>query len=360
MHTIFTKALQQKELTLEEGVFLYTHAPLAQLLFAANELRKIRRPTNVVTWIIDRNVNIGNECVSRCKFCNFHCKPGSEKAYITTQEEYDEKIAVLESLGGNQLLIQGGMNPRLGLDFYIQLFSELKRRHPNIKLHALGPPEIAYLAQREHTTPMEVLKTLHAAGLDSLPGAGAEILVDRVRRIISPAKCSAETWLNIMHDAHTLGLTTSATMVYGHIETVEERVQHLIALRNLQNRRPAHSKGFTAFIPWAFYSKDTRLAAEFPRDYSIRSAEYIRMIAISRIMLPNIENIQASWLTVGLPTAQVCLHGGAHDLGSIMIEENVVSQAGARFTAHKEELKHAIEQAGFVPKLRNQGYEIVE
>ncbi len=358
MQTILNKALQQKELTLEEAVFLYKNAPLAQLMFVANELRKIYRPDNVVTWIIDRNVNIGNVCVSRCKFCNFHCLPGSEKAYVTTQEEYAEKIAVLEALGGNQLLIQGGMNPRLGLDFYVHLFSELKRRHPNILLHALGPPEIAYLAQREHCTPMEVLKTLNAAGLDSLPGAGAEILVDRVRRIISPGKCSAETWLSIMHDAHTLGLTTSATMMYGHIETIEERMQHLIAIRELQNRRPIHSKGFTAFIPWAFYSKGTLLAQEFPRDYSIHSAEYVRMIAMSRIMLPNVENIQASWLTVGLPTAQLCLHGGAHDLGSIMIEENVVSQAGARFTAQKEELKNAIVQAGFIPKLRTQSYEI--
>ncbi|MDR1762177.1 MAG: dehypoxanthine futalosine cyclase, partial [Bacteroidales bacterium] len=200
MYTIFNKALQQKELTLEEGGFLYKRATLAQLMFVANELRKIRRPANVVTWIIDRNVNISNVCVSRCKFCNFHCLPGSNKAYVTTLEEYDEKIAVLEALGGNQLLIQGGMNPRLDLDFYIHLFSELKHRHPNILLHALGPPEIAYLAQREHATPMEILKTLHAAGLDSLPGAGAEILVDRVRRIVSPGKCSTHTWLSIMHD----------------------------------------------------------------------------------------------------------------------------------------------------------------
>ncbi|MDR0941265.1 MAG: CofH family radical SAM protein, partial [Bacteroidales bacterium] len=256
--------------------------------------------------------------------------------------------------------IQGGMNPRLKLDFYVNLFSELKRRHPNIKLHALGPPEIAYIAQREHASPMEVLKTLHAAGLDSLPGAGAEILVDRVRSIISPGKCSAQTWLSIMHDAHQLGLTTSATMMYGHIETIEERMQHLIAVRELQNRRPPHSKGFTAFIPWVFYSKGTQLAAEFPRNYTVQSAEYVRMIAISRIMLPNIEHIQASWLTVGLPTAQLCLHGGAHDLGSIMIEENVVSQAGARYSTQKEELQKAIVQAGFIPRLRNQAYEIIQ
>ncbi|MDR2963059.1 MAG: CofH family radical SAM protein [Bacteroidales bacterium] len=360
MYSILQKALHAQELSLEEGVFLYEHAPLAELMFAANEVRKIHRPTGVVTWIIDRNVNIGNVCVSRCKFCNFHCLPGSEKSYLTSFEEYDEKIAVLEALGGNQLLIQGGMNPRLGLNFYVHLFSELKRRHPNILLHALGPPEIAYIAQREKTAPIDVLKTLHAAGLDSLPGAGAEILVDRVRRIVSPGKCSAQTWLSIMHDAHTLGLCTSATMMYGHIETTTERIQHLIAIRDLQNRRPAHSEGFTAFIPWVFYSKGTALAAEFPRNYAIRSAEYVRMIAISRIMLPNIANIQASWLTVGLPTAQLCLHAGAHDLGSIMIEENVVSQAGAGFSTNAEELKHAIIQAGFTPKLRNQQYEIID
>lgn len=360
MISTLQKALRREELTLEEGTFLYKQAALSQLMYVANELRKIHRPTNIVTWIIDRNVNIGNVCVSRCKFCNFHCLPGSNKAYVTTLDEYDEKIAVLEALGGNQLLIQGGMNPRLDLDFYINLFSELKRRHPNIKLHALGPPEIAYLAQREHCSPKEILKTLHAAGLDSLPGAGAEILVDRVRSIISPGKCNSQTWLDTMHSAHELGLTTSATMMYGHIESIEERMQHLIAIRNLQNQRPAHSEGFTAFIPWVFYSKGTQLADEFPGNYAVQSAEYVRIIAISRIMLPNIENIQASWLTVGLPTAQLCLHGGAHDLGSIMIEENVVSQAGARFSTQKEELQNAIIQAGFTPKLRNQAYEIEE
>ena len=251
------------------------------------------------------------------------------------------------------------MHPKLGLDFYKNLFSELKRRHPNIKLHALGPPEIAYIAKRENISPREVLEALHASGLDSLPGAGAEILCDRVRKYLSPGKCDSETWLNVMREAHKMKLTTSATMMYGHIETIEERMEHLVKIRQLQNEKPSDSDGFTAFIPWPFYSKGTALEKLTQQEFKIRKDEYIRMIAISRIMLPNIPHIQASWLTVGLPTAQICLHGGADDLGSIMIEENVVSQAGAKYSVKKNELPEAIKEAGFTPQLRNQHYDYV-
>lgn len=356
-HNILTKALNQQELSIEEGAFLFRTAPLAELQFVADEIRKKYRPNNVVTWIIDRNVNITNACISGCKFCNFHKRLNEDGIYITSFEEYDQKIAELELYGGNQLLIQGGMHPKLGLDFYKQLFSELKRRHPNIKLHALGPPEIAYIAKRESLTAREVLESLHQSGLDSLPGAGAEILCDRVRKYLSPGKCDSETWLDVMREAHKMKLTTSATMMYGHIETIEERMEHLVKIRQLQNEKPSDSDGFTAFIPWPFCSKGTALEKLTQHEFTIRKKEYIRMIAISRIMLPNIPHIQASWLTVGLPTAQICLHGGADDLGSIMIEENVVSQAGASYSVHKDELPNAIKEAGFTPQLRNQHYD---
>ena len=359
-HNILTKALNLQELSIAEGAFLFRTAPLAELQLVADEIRKKFRPNNVVTWIIDRNVNITNACISGCKFCNFHKRLNEDGIYITSFEEYDQKIAELELYGGNQLLIQGGMHPKLGLDFYKNLFSELKRRHPNIKLHALGPPEIAYIAKRESLTAREVLEALHQSGLDSLPGAGAEILCDRVRKYLSPGKCDSETWLDVMREAHKMKLTTSATMMYGHIETIEERMEHLVKIRQLQNEKPSDSDGFTAFIPWPFCSKGTALEKLTQQEFTIRKEEYIRMIAISRIMLPNIPHIQASWLTVGLPTAQICLHGGADDLGSIMIEENVVSQAGASYSVQKNELPNAIKEAGFTPQLRNQHYDFVE
>jgi cyclic dehypoxanthinyl futalosine synthase len=359
VHSLLIKALQQEALSVEEGVFLYQKAQLSELTFVANEIRKKYRPSNIVTWIIDRNVNITNVCISRCQFCNFHKLINQEGTYITSLDEYSQKIAELEIYGGNQLLIQGGMHPKLGLDFYKQLFSDLKQRHPNIKLHALGPPEIAYIAQRESMSFKDVLVSLVESGMDSLPGAGAEILVDHIRKELSPGKCNSQAWIDVMHEAHKLGLTTSATMMYGHIETIEDRIIHLVKIRELQARKPANSEGFSAFIPWPFYSSNTKLAEITGKNFPINHQEYIRMIAISRIMLTNIPNIQASWLTVGIPTAQICLHSGAHDLGSIMIEENVVSQAGATYSTKKDELSQAIMNAGFTPRLRNQKYELM-
>lgn len=358
-HKLLVKALEMQDLSIEEGAFLFRNAALPDLQFVADAIRRKFRPTGIVSWIIDRNVNITNACISGCKFCNFHKRLNEEGIYITTFEEYDQKIAELELYGGNQLLIQGGMHPKLGLDFYKNLFSELKQRHPNIKLHALGPPEIAYIAKREGMTHREVLESLHESGLDSLPGAGAEILSDRVRKFLSPGKCNTQTWLDVMKEAHKMKLTTSATMMYGHIETIEERMEHLVRIRQVQYEKPNDSDGFTAFIPWPFCSKGTILEKLSDQEFKIRQEEYIRMIAISRIMLPNIPHIQASWLTVGLPTAQICLHGGADDLGSIMIEENVVSKAGATYSVHKDELPNAIQEAGFIPQLRNQHYDFV-
>lgn len=359
VHSLLLKALRKEELSLEEGVFLYNNARITDLSFVANEIRKTFRTDNKVTWIIDRNVNITNVCVSLCKFCNFYTKVGANNSYVTTINDYSQKIKELEEFGGEQLLIQGGHNPKLGIDFYKDLFSQLKERHPNIKLHALGPPEIHYIAQKAKLSYYDTLVELKKAGLDSLPGAGAEILSNDVRKRLSPGKCSADEWLEVMRQAHKLKLTTSATMMFNHLETVEDRIEHLIKLRNLQSVKPEDSEGFTAFIPWPFCSENTELDKTTEKDYTVNHLEYIKIIAISRIMLTNIKNIQASWLTVGIPTAQICLHSGANDMGSIMIEENVVSQAGAKYKVDKFQLAKAIEEAGFEPQLRNQAYEYI-
>jgi cyclic dehypoxanthinyl futalosine synthase len=259
--------------------------------------------------------------------------------------------------GGDQLLLQGGHHPDRGIEFYCNLFRELKARYPQLKLHALGPPEIAHITKLESSTHHAVLSALIDAGLDSLPGAGAEILDDRVRRLISKGKCGAQEWLDVMRAAHQLGLTTSATMMFGHVETNLERMQHLVKIRQVQSEKPEGAKGFLAFIPWPFQDEDTILRKLKRARNTVTGDEYIRMIAISRIMLPNIINIQASWLTIGKEVAQICLHAGANDFGSIMIEENVVSAAGAphRFTA--QGIQASIRDAGFVPQLRNQQYE---
>ncbi|MCB0638654.1 MAG: CofH family radical SAM protein, partial [Lewinella sp.] len=257
-------------------------------------------------------------------------------------------------------LLQGGHHPDLGLDYYANLFRELKELYPNLKLHALGPPEIAHVAKLEGMSHYDVLKTLKESGLDSLPGAGAEILSDRVRRLISKGKCGGQEWLDVMRAAHQLRLTTSATMMFGHIETNLERMEHLVMLREVQAEKPADAKGFLAFIPWPFMDEDTILKKLKRARNTVTGDEYVRMIALSRIMLPNVTNIQASWLTVGKQVAQLCLHAGANDFGSIMIEENVVSAAGARWRFTADGIQDAIREAGFEPRLRNQEYEFRE
>lgn len=357
LHNLYTKALSFEFLTVEEGIFLYENAPLAQLMYVANELRKKQVPHNKVTWQIDRNVNTTNVCVANCKFCNFYRIPGHPEAYITDMPSYRKKIEETLRWGGDQLLLQGGHHPNLGLEFYTTTFKQIKSEFPTIKLHALGPPEVAHITKLEGSTHHEVLKALQQAGLDSLPGAGAEILIDRVRRLISKGKCGAQEWLDIMHEAHKLGITTSATMMFGHVETIRERFEHLEKIRAVQALKPADAVGFLAFIPWTFQDVDTLLARIRGVHNTTGSDEYIRMIALSRIMLPNIKNIQASWLTVGKPTAQLCLHAGANDFGSIMLEENVVSAAGAPHRFTYKSIQEAIEQAGFEPQLRNQQYE---
>lgn len=359
LEELYEKALQLIPLEAEEGDALYANAPLEELMFIADRLRQLHNPGNTVGWMIDRNVNITNICFSQCSFCNFCRKKGSEDAYVTSMDDYKSKIDELYSLGGDQLLLQGGMNPELGIGFYIDLFRNLKKLYPSLKLHALGPPEIVYLAKKEHLSYSSVLSTLKEAGLDSLPGAGAEILSDRVRSFVSPAKATSIEWLEVMREAHKLNLPTSATMMFGHIETARERIDHLISLRDLQAEKQDNQFGFITFIPWAFQDEGTLLQKKYGIRSSYNGPDYIRMIAISRIMLNNIRNIQASILTVGKEIGMLSLYAGANDLGSIMIEENVVSAAGSKNRFNSDEMQSIIREAGFVPGRRNQKYELV-
>ncbi|MEM6804019.1 MAG: CofH family radical SAM protein [Bacteroidota bacterium] len=362
---LLKKALDFEFLSEAEGIHLHHYASTEELMFVANEMRKVHKKDSlgIVSWQIDRNVNTTNVCVANCKFCNFFVPPTEkfkDKSYITDDETYKRKAQETFDLGGDQFLLQGGHHPKLGVEFYEETFSKLKSWFPALRLHALGPPEIVHISELSGLSYKQTLERLMAAGMDSMPGAGAEILDDRVRRIISNGKCSGEEWLEVMRVAHQLGLTTSATMMFGHIETIEERFDHLVRIRAVQAQKPEGSNGFKAFIPWPYQDDGTLLNRVKGVRNTVGADEYVRMIALSRIMLPNIENIQASWLTVGPEVAQVCLHGGANDLGSIMIEENVVSAAGAPYRLSAEEIQKVILDAGFTPRLRNQLYEYRE
>lgn len=356
---LFDKALDLKSLTVEEGLELYERAPQEDLMFIGFELRKIHNPGNKVGWIADRNINTTNICFSMCSFCNFCRRKASTDAYITSLDEYRSKIDELYALGGDQILLQGGMNPDLGLDYYTGLFRKLRELYPSLRLHALGPPEIVYLSKKSHLSYSGVLTRLMDAGLSSLPGAGAEILSDRVRKIVSPAKATAGEWLEVMKEAHKLNLPTSATMMYGHVETKRERIEHLVRLRELQAMKPDGHYGFITFIPWPFRDKGTNLSLKMGIKSSYNGPDYIRLIALSRIMLNNVKHIQSSLLTVGKEIAMITLHSGADDLGSIMIEENVVSAAGSNNRFDENEIRSIIKEAGFDPAKRNQKYEFI-
>ncbi|MBC8052458.1 MAG: dehypoxanthine futalosine cyclase [Sphingobacteriaceae bacterium] len=354
---LLQRAMAFEFLSIDEGIFLFKNAPTSDLMYVANELRKQQVPHGKVTWQIDRNVNTTNVCIANCKFCNFFRRPGHQDSYITDIETYKQKIEETFRFGGDQLLLQGGHHPDLGLKFYVDLFKQLKELYPALKLHSLGPPEIAHITKLEGLNHTEVLKALMEAGLDSLPGAGAEILNDRVRRLISKGKCGGQEWLDVMRACHQLNLPTSATMMFGHVETIEERFEHLTWIRQVQSEKPEHAHGFIAFIPWPFQDDGTLLKRVRGIKNQVTADEYIRMIALSRIMLPNIKNIQASWLTVGKQVAQICLHAGANDFGSIMLEENVVSAAGAPHRFTSAGIQNSIREAGFEPQLRTQKYE---
>lgn len=357
MNAIYDKAFAGERLSKEEALRLWYEAPLAELAERADALRAEKvADKDVVTWQIDRNVNTTNVCVSGCRFCNFHCKPHqTEQHYITSIEEYIAKTEEMFARGGDQLLLQGGLHPQLGIDYYEGLFRTLKEHFPTLRLNALGAPEVAHIARISNLSTREVLERLREAGLSSLPGAGAEILVERVRKIISPAKPSAAEWLSVMREAHQLNIPTTATMMYGHVESVEERIEHLLCIRDVQADCPKGHYGFTAFIPWIFRSKGTQLE-KMGYTSNFSSVEYLRLVALSRLVLNNIRNIQASWLTVGKATAQMALNSGANDMGSIMIEERVVSSAGAHNRFDAEGIQQAIREAGFTPRLRDQLY----
>ncbi len=354
---LLDKALNLEDLSAEEGLFLYNECSLAELAYVANKIQEKLHPENIVSYIIDRNINLSNICVSNCLFCNFCRAKQNKEAYILKSNEYTSKINELFSLGGNQILLQGGIHSDFDLDFYCNLFSELKTQFPELKLHALGPPEVVNISKTSGLSYSEVLNKLRAAGLDSLPGAGAEILSDRVRKIISPNKCSTKEWLDVMEIAHQKGITTSATMMFGHIETLKERLEHFVTIRDSQDKKPKNSKGYISFTIWPLAGKDTRLIKIHPDIKTVEKTEFVKMLSLSRIMLPNIPNIQASWLTMGKETAQVCLHSGANDMSSIMIEENVVSKAGKNNQMGVEDMINTIEDAGFIAKLRNQEYQ---
>ncbi|MEJ2079453.1 MAG: cyclic dehypoxanthinyl futalosine synthase [Acidobacteriota bacterium] len=315
----------------------------------ADRMRRLKHPDNVVSFLIDRNINYTNYCVARCTFCNFYRKPKSEEGYVLSKEEIFRKIEETLALGGTGILMQGGMNPNLRIDYYEDLLRSIRERY-DIHLHCFSPPEIVVLAKLSKLSVREAIRRLIAAGLDSIPGGGAEILTDRMRRSISPGKCSADEWLDVMRTAHQEGLETTATMMFGAGETRSEIVEHLERVRRVQDE----TGGFVAFIPWNVQLQGTEMQREIQD--RISPVEYLKLLAVSRIYLDNFRNIQVSWLTQGLKVAQVALFFGANDVGSIMIEENVISTAGSHNTATRDDLIRLIEQAGFRPAQRDTLY----
>jgi cyclic dehypoxanthinyl futalosine synthase len=308
------------------------------------------RGNEVVTYIIDRNINYTNVCNVYCKFCNFYRTEKDEDSYVLGQEEIDAKMDELVALGGNQVLMQGGHHPSLGIDYYLDLLAHLREKYPSVNLHAFSPPEFIHFSEVFSMPLREVIGKFKEAGLGSIPGGGGEILVNRIRERISPLKCDADQWLEVMETAHELGLRSSATMMFGHVESVEDRIEHLGRLRDVQDR----TGGFTAFICWTFQAEGTVLKAP-----TVGSHEYLRMQALSRIYLDNFENVQSSWVTQGGAIGQLALKFGANDFGSLMMEENVVSQAGATHCMTLKEMRKLISDAGYEPRLRTNDYQLV-
>jgi len=328
---------------------LADEADLHQLGFLADTIRRRKHPEESVTYVIDRNINYTNICISACKFCAFYKLPETGEGYLLSRDELKQKIEETLALGGTQVLLQGGLYPDLQLDYYEELLGFIKSC--GINVHGFSPPEIYHFSNISGLAIAEILKRLIAAGLDSIPGGGAEILTDRVRNLMAPKKCSADQWLEVMEIAHEKGLRTTATMMFGHIETVEERLEHLRRLRQLQDK----TGGFTAFIPWPFQPDNTRLYDD-EAAFKTSGWEYLRMLALSRIYLDNFDNIQASWVTQGPKIAQLSLFFGANDFGSTMIEENVVAAAGVSFSLSEKEICRLVADAGFTPKQRLMDY----
>ena len=338
-----------ERLTRESALDLYLHAPTAELGRMADAVRREKHPDTVVTYIIDRNVNYTNVCIEKCAFCAFYRDVGSADGYMLSFAEIFRKIEETIALGGGQLLLQGGHNPDVPLEWYVDLFRQVKQRYPAFRLHALSPPEVIHISRLSKLPTIEVLRRLIDAGLNSVPGGGAEILVDRVRKLLHCYhKASADQWLGVMREAHQLGLRTTATMMYGTVETVEERLEHMFRLRELQDE----TGGFTAFIAWSYQPEHTELGG-----MEATGVEYLRTLALGRLVLDNFDNLQASWVTQGGKVGQMSLAYGANDMGSVMIEENVVRAAGAEFCMDEFEVVRNIESAGFTPMRRNMHYE---
>lgn len=358
----FSAASGELRLTPEQALALLRDGDLLTLGVAASMMRRRLVPDNDVTFIVDRNVNYTNVCVSGCRFCAFYCDPDAADAYVLTREELAEKVAETIELQGTAILLQGGMHPELRIDWYETMLRDIKTDHPSIHVHGFGPPEIVHIARISGISTTEVLTRLRAAGLDSLPGGGAEILVDRVRGHVSPKKATSDEWLAVMSEAHTLDISTTATMMFGSVETLAERVEHMDRVRRVQDDSVAAGHvGFRAFIPWSYQPGNTLLAEdEYAASGTVLSAasgwEYLKTLAVSRLYLDNVRNIQASWVTQGAKVGQLALAWGANDMGSTMIEENVVAAAGTRFMLARDELVRLIHDAGYAPVQRDTLY----
>ncbi len=340
-----------KRLTPAEALRLYQSETVFGLGRLAHARRMAMHPEPVVTYIVDRNVNYTNVCVSGCVFCAFYRPPGDPEGYVLTLDELADKVRETLELGGRQILFQGGMNPDLGLEWYEATFVALKERFPSLALHALSPPEIWWLSESEGLPVADVIRRLVIAGLDSIPGGGAEVLVDRLRAKVSPNKCTTDQWLAVMGEAHSQGLLTTATMMFGQGETEAERIQHLERIRSLQDEAASKPGRFTAFIPWTFQPEHTRNPMP-----EASSTEYLKFLALARLYLDNVPNIQASWVTQGPMVGQLALFFGANDFGSTMIEENVVAATGVHFRLPEDRLRRLVEGAGFRPARRRMDY----
>jgi cyclic dehypoxanthinyl futalosine synthase len=338
-------------LSAEEALHLYQTADLFDLGSQAHLARLERADPEVVTYIIDRNINYSNVCVTPCKFCAFYRRPGHAEGYLLPEETIEAKIEELDALGGSQVLLQGGLHPDLPFSYYVVLIDRLKKKYPHLNLHAFSPPEIVHFVKISGLTLEGVLKELWDAGQRSIPGGGAEILVDRVRKKLAPTKCMTQEWLDVMETAHNLGYSTSATMMFGHIETIAERIEHLERLRQVQDR----TGGFTAFICWPIQSDNTPMAGMHVGPY-----EYLRTQALARLYLDNFKHIQSSWVTMGEKIGQLALHFGADDMGGTMMEENVVSAAKCTHHTNEARLRRLAQETGFRPQRRNTFYEYLE
>ena len=348
---IYGKILSGERINFDEALTLYDEADFQDLGHLAHQVRLAKHPEPVVTYVVDRNINYSNICVCCCKFCAFYREPNQDGGYVLTHEEIGKKIQETLDLGGTQILMQGGHHPDLPLAWYENMLRYIKLNYA-IHIHAFSPPEIVFWSKMENIPVAEVIERLRKAGLDSIPGGGAEILVDEVRSKVAPNKCPAGQWLDVMGEAHKQGLRTTATMMFGHKETVEQRLEHLFAVRESQDQ----TGGFTAFIPWTFQPDNTQLAD----CRKLTSTEYLRLLAVSRIVLDNVDNIQVSWVTMGPKIAQLALYFGGNDFGSTMLEENVVKAAGVSFRLSSEEIHRLVKDTGFTLKQRSMDYTILE